>query len=362
MKTNNSLVLSFDVEGSGATLPKGYTFEDVMKFWENPTGRIISIGASVVTMDGNHDLEIKDKLFLKLFKPVSAEKSPTGEEGVYVRMDNKHAVRFFSYEGIPHEYEIPMENIPEEEEATIFSSKTWVEFWSTKPEMLKSFRTESKKGILEIEKEAIEQFNEFRKKWEQYAKDNEVELLMCSDNTVYDGYAITYLMNIHLPHLRPLQYAANKNDEYHGSLRDLGEIQKGILGSVDKEWFKSRDYSKFEDFREWMKARCHETNELIKRVDGIPLKEDDFVQMYSKSRRIEYLYNVPAIQFGHTHNPVDDSITIGWGLLVCHGIFDNIFVLRGKNKRFEYDVFGPKKINVSLSIDFGSPKKMKIEK
>ena len=70
---------------------------------------------------------------------------------------------------------------------TKFEPKCWNEFWCKFPEKLEILKYDGPLSSQEREKEVITKFQEFRKKWEIYAKENGFSYYIVSDNNIYDG-------------------------------------------------------------------------------------------------------------------------------------------------------------------------------
>lgn len=176
---------------------------------------------------------------------------------------------------------------------TKFEPRCWDEFWSKNLDQLELIKYERSECGSELErsecgedneavqKEMIENFQEFRAKWELRAKASGAKFQIVSDNNVFDGGFINNMIFKHLPGTLPLPYTASFPQEY-SSFFETHSQQKGLLTAVDPE-FKS----------DW----------------GL-------------SKRISELYNVPECTVVHDHHPCNDAYTIAYEQHVLNGIRD----------------------------------------
>ena len=79
--------------------------------------------------------------------------------------------------------------------------------------------------------EMINSFQEFRKKWEKYAKDNNKTPILASDNPVFDGGFINQLIFKYLSNVMPIPYSASEQE--YSAFFDTHNEQRGLLFSVD---------------------------------------------------------------------------------------------------------------------------------
>ena len=84
------------------------------------------------------------------------------------------------------------------ENETKFEKRCWNEFWSKRQDILNSLTYLGPCNRFDRELEMIEEFQEFRKKWETYAEKNELNFELVADNNVYDGGFINELIYDHL--------------------------------------------------------------------------------------------------------------------------------------------------------------------
>ncbi len=116
-----------------------------------------------------------------------------------------------------------------------FEPRCWNEFWIKNLESLKQIEYHGELSKKEREREMIIEFQLFRKKWEDYAKENNLELYLISDNTVYDAGFINDLIFKYLPETLPIPY--DTNGEYNHFF-ELTSMQKGFLMGISefKQW------------------------------------------------------------------------------------------------------------------------------
>jgi len=226
------IVLAFDIERSGAT----------------PDFETISIGASVV----DQDFKKLDEFFVK---------------GLFVG-----------------------------EEKTIFENRCWIECWSKHPEQLEKLKYTGISTKEVRHAEMIIGFQEFRKKWELYAKVNDYNFELCSDFNVYDGGFINQLIHEHVPEYHPIPYNArpkeNGGPEY-APFWETTSMQRGLLMSVDPE----------------------------------------FTSDWGLTDRIYELYDIPSCvdkEIAHDHLPHHDAYTIACDLQILHGIRDGSIMKKTK--------------------------------
>lgn len=221
------LVLAFDIEHSGK--------------------EVIGIGATVVMSSGNY----------KYFNQLGSFFI-----GIYVKEDTK------------------------------FSDRCYNNFWKDHLDTLKILEYKGDKSISkEIrERELIEGFQNFRIKWENFAKKNmNTKLVLTSDNNVFDGGLVNELLRKYLPDTEGIPYTASTQE--YSSFFETFSQQKGLLSIVD------------------------------------PTFKEDF----GLSNRIFELYDIEKPTIKHDHNPVNDAFTIAYDQHVLFGIRDGYIKLRHKN-------------------------------
>lgn len=161
--------------------------------------------------------------------------------------------------------------------STNFEQRCWEEFWSKYEDKLNILTYEGPLTKEERQQEMIIQFQQFRKKWEKYAVDNGIELLLVSDNNVYDGGFINDLIYRYLPNTLPIPYSTAA--KYRPFFETHSE-QKGFLMAVDPH----------------------------------------FDQNWGFQKRIGELYEVPKMKRKHDHNPANDAYTIAFEQQVLFAI------------------------------------------
>lgn len=221
----NTVVFAFDIERTGA----------------KPEHETIAIGVSVV----DQNMKLLDSLLLKGYVP----RSITNEEAT-------------------------MNNAPKG-----FEPRSWVEFWHDKRSHLKKLESDYKDANL-AEKIMIMGFQEFRKKWEHKAEQEDFNLQLCSDNPTYDCHFINKMINTHLPEYHPLPYKARKIE--YQSLWDTDSMLRGFLAATDPSYKKQ----------------------------------------WGLSDRIRELYNVKTEDIGYDHMPHHDAYNIACDAQILLGIRD----------------------------------------
>lgn len=162
---------------------------------------------------------------------------------------------------------------------TVFEDRCWNQFWS-KPENLKVLETLEYNGKLSKtarESEIIEEFQNFRRKWERYCQDNHKKLELVCDNNVYDAAFINLLIYDNLDAL-PIPYTADKQE--YSAFWETHAMQRGFLFAVDPAY--NSDWNLF--------------------------------------KRISELYNIPLPQKQHDHNPANDAYVIAYEHQILQGI------------------------------------------
>lgn len=154
---------------------------------------------------------------------------------------------------------------------TKFEEKCYIEFWSKNLDILKSFEYVGTKTKKEREYEMIKGFQDFRLKYEEYAKNNGYEYYLCSDNNVYDGHFVNELIIKYLDAL-PIPYSASTQS--YETFFETHSMQKGLLlaNGINKDW--------------------------------------------SLTNEIKKIYDIPECEISHNHNPADDAYTIAHSMNV----------------------------------------------
>lgn len=172
---------------------------------------------------------------------------------------------------------------------TRFEKRCLDEFWSKNLDILKELEYHGDKTKKDLEFEMITGFQNFRKKWENYADENKKTLVLTSDNKVYDGGFVNQLIFEHLPGTLPIPYSAEK--QKYSPFYETHSEQKGLLLLIDPKYTKNWGYSE----------------KILNMYDGIP-----------QSKKV------------HSHNPADDAYTIAFDQQVLFGIREGKYVLKPK--------------------------------
>lgn len=92
---------------------------------------------------------------------------------------------------------------------TKFEANCWV-FWKKFLDILQTLTYNGELSKIDCQKEMITEFMTFRSKWEKWCDDNGHELLVVSDNNVYDGGFLNQMIFDHLPKSLPIPFTVNK--------------------------------------------------------------------------------------------------------------------------------------------------------
>jgi len=171
---------------------------------------------------------------------------------------------------IDHEFkELDSLFLPGYTEETKFEQRCMDEFWSNNKEVLETLRYSGPSSYSERQKEMIMEFQTFRKKWEEYAHTNNLNIELVSDNNVFDGGFINKLIG---------DYTGDMLLPYSASTRKFKPFwethsqQRGLLMAIDPNYKKNWGYNK----------------------------------------RICEIYEVSKPNRRHDHNPANDAYTIGY--------------------------------------------------
>lgn len=170
---------------------------------------------------------------------------------------------------------------------TNFEKSCWDQFWSKNEGQLDVLKYNGPLSVPARQKEMIQSFQDFRKKWETKAAEENVQLVLVSDNPVFDGGYINLMIYEHLPDNQPIPYSAATQE--YSDFVDLHNTQRGLLMGVDREF----------DLKKW----------------------------WGFSDRIYELYDAPLPKINHDHNPVNDAHTI------AHDLFVLLEIQQGKIER-----------------------------
>ena len=151
---------------------------------------------------------------------------------------------------------------------TRFEDKCMKEFWSKHLDILNTLKYTGPLNKQENESNMINEFQQFRSKWESYCKENSHQYYLVSDNTIYDGGFINMLIYKYMKKTLPIPYSA-KTQQYD-DLYETTSIMKGLLLSNNVE----------------------SDNNMYKTLQTI--------------------YNIPNCPILHNHNPANDAFNIGF--------------------------------------------------
>ena len=251
-KNNEEIIaLGVDVEASG------------MRWLDE--GHILAIGARVV----NSKLETLDKLFIPMYVPLETVEATFKDKRTYneywVGQDQLHRLEEFKAEISPRMKELS-KKVP-------------------------------KCDVPGIEERAIIKFQAFRAKWETKCRENGWELKLVSDNPVFDGAFINFLIQQYIHEKYPIPYSSSDFQTKDGlqqvymSFDDTGSMKKGVLAVV-----------------------CSDTG--------------------STSKKLEDYFDLPTGEdVQHDHNPVNDAYTIARDAQYIYGISKGIYKRKNYNLR-----------------------------
>lgn len=163
-------------------------------------------------------------------------------------------------------------------EVTKFEPRCWEQFWSKNEKQLKILEYNGEKKYDERQKEMIQQFQQFRREWETYAREKSLNYYFVSNNKVFDGGFINMLIFDYCPQDMPIPYAAS--DAKYSTFFETHSVMKGLLMAVDPEYKL-----------EW--------------------------GFFS---RICELYDFPKAKKQHDHHPANDAYTIAYEFQILRGI------------------------------------------
>lgn len=166
---------------------------------------------------------------------------------------------------------------------TKFEKRCWDEFWTKNLDNLDCLVYDGTLNFEARQKEMIEEFQSFRKKWETKCEELGVELLLVTDNNVYDGGFINLMICKHLDEIMPIPYSANEKQKYN-TFFETHSQQKGFLMAMDPG---------------------------VKRNWGL-------------HKRITEIYDTPSIERDHDHNPSNDAYVIACEQQILFGISNGV--------------------------------------
>ena len=121
-------------------------------------------------------------------------------------------------------------------EKTKFEERCWDEFWSKNTDILDLLKYEGELSPVEVEKEMITNFHQFRKHWEDFATQNNCEFYLVTDNISFDVTFINLMMFKHLPGVLPIPYSASS--QKYSSVIDICQMARGFAADPNyaKKW------------------------------------------------------------------------------------------------------------------------------
>lgn len=303
--------MGFDIEMSGAALP------GLDNKYYDPTGHIISIGGSVVAFNKEEKTpEILDSLPLLFFVPYEMDAEDGPMQGLMVTKEGDSDVTFCTYEGKYTSIELDSDRV--KGETTVFEQRCWEGFWINHPDILQDQIYTGKKSTRKgRERHAIDAVMKFREKWEKKAKKNGVNLVLVSDNVTYDISMLNAMLLEHFPEKRPFNYHAG-TQKYGATPTDTHAMQCGFLAGIDPQWIMTptSDTKKDSFWMAWLEDMAKKQDDLREKQGLAPTPDDDRIQAWSRTKRIEYLYDVKPLEIAHDHNPANDAMTIAWEYVV----------------------------------------------
>lgn len=124
---------------------------------------------------------------------------------------------------------------------TKFEQRCMDEFWSNHKDVLEKLRYTGNLTHNERQKEMIQEFQEFRKKWETYATENNCVLELVSDNNVYDGGFINRMISDYTGDMLIPYTASTKK---YRPFWETHSEQRGLLMVADPSYDNNWGFSK----------------------------------------------------------------------------------------------------------------------
>ena len=143
---------------------------------------------------------------------------------------------------------------------TKFEPRCWNEFWSKHQNILKFLENTDEIDYEQKQKNMINGFVEFVKKWQEKSKKDNFKLTIASDNKVFDGGFINELIFQHYDNLLPFPY--NFYTGKYDTFLETHSIQKGLLMVIDssyvnKDWGYSDAIKQYYHIPEYKKEHNH---------------------------------------------------------------------------------------------------------
>lgn len=177
-------------------------------------------------------------------------------------------------------------------DVTQFEHRCWNEFWSKTQDILDIIKYKGDQNDLKEKRELemITQFQQFRAKWE-----GEKNLILVTDNNIFDGGLINQLIKKYLPNTEGIPYSASKDENGKQQYQPFWETfsqQKGLLMGI----------------------------------------EPNFRSDWGLTDKIFELYEVNKPKVPHDHNPANDAYTIAYDQQILFGIRDGRIIRRKMEK------------------------------
>ena len=170
---------------------------------------------------------------------------------------------------------------------TIFQSDCKENFWDKHIKILDTLTYKGTMSYDERQKDMIVRFQEFRCKWETWCLLNNHDLILVSDNCVYDGGFINIMIYKHMTGTLPIPYEASGKQKY-APFQETGCILQGILKIIDPKFKKDRGHK----------------------------------------YRIGKLFDLPKKKKPNDHNPSNDAYGIAYDWQVSNGISNKTIKLK----------------------------------
>lgn len=167
-----------------------------------------------------------------------------------------------------------------------------VDFYEKNKKMFNSFKYN---GILNRDErvsEVINKFQDFRRECEEFAKTFDYKLEFVTDNNVFDGGHLNYLIERYTKDL-PIPYSASRDENGNQMYSTFFETHSELRGVLAMACPK--------------------------------FKED-----WRYSDKIKEVFDLPEFKIEHDHNPLNDAKTIAYDHIVFLGIRDGIYKLKKK--------------------------------
>jgi hypothetical protein len=198
-----------------------------------------------------------------------------------------------------------------------FEKRCWDEFWSKNEEKLKFFEFDQNVTVVEQAKKMTLKFQEFRAKWETYARDNNLDYVIVSDNKVYDGEKMNQLI-VRFTDDIVLPYSASEYPHPKNKTNESIAMQQ---------------YENFEETTSMKRGFLVAYN--LGRVNKIK----DFSDL-------EKEFDFPAPENIRTHTPRDDAYSIARDRQLLQGISTGKFKKRTHQDAFDSETDENKKLKI----------------